>query len=35
LVKIELTDDWEDPFLWLDPRTHNPVRVDEVLPKSK
>jgi hypothetical protein len=29
-VNIELTDDWEDPFVWVDPRTHRPVRIDEV-----
>jgi hypothetical protein len=29
-VKIELTDKWDDPFLWLDPKTHNPIRLDEV-----
>jgi RNA polymerase subunit RPABC4/transcription elongation factor Spt4 len=29
-VKIELTDRWEDPFLWIDPDTHGAVRVDEV-----
>ena len=29
-VNIELTDHWEDPFLWINPRTHRPVRIDEV-----
>ena len=29
-VMIELTDRWDDPFLWIDPRTHRPVRVDDV-----
>jgi len=29
-VKVELTDRWEDPYLWIDPSTHQPVRVDEV-----
>jgi len=28
-VKIELTDRWEDPYLWIDPRTHRPVKLDE------
>ncbi len=31
-VKIELTDDWEDPFLWIDPKTGGPVKLDEVHP---
>lgn len=29
-VKIELTDDWKDPFLWIDPKTHGPVNLDQV-----
>jgi hypothetical protein len=29
-VKIELTDVWDDPCLWIDPETHRPVRIDEV-----
>jgi len=32
VVKIELTDDWRDPFLWINPKTKSPVRVDEVQP---
>jgi hypothetical protein len=32
LVKIELTDEWRDPFLWMDPKTHGPVRVDDIRP---
>jgi hypothetical protein len=32
LVKIELTDDWHDPFLWTDPKTKNPIRIDEIDP---
>jgi len=31
LVKIELSDDWHDPFLWIDPKTKGPVRVDEII----
>lgn len=29
-VKVELTDRWEDPYLWIDPKTHRPVRIDDV-----
>ena len=29
-VKIELTDRWEDPLIWLDPKTHRPVRLDAI-----
>lgn len=29
-VNIELTDHWEDPFVWINPRTHMPVRLDEI-----
>ena len=32
LVKIQLTDEWTDPFLWIDPKTHEPVRIEEVQP---
>ena len=34
-VKIELTDRWDDPFLWIDPKTHSPVRLDEVRPATE
>ena len=30
LVKIQLTEAWRDPFLWIDPKTHGPVRLDEI-----
>lgn len=29
-MKIELTDDWHDPFLWIDPKTKNPIRLDAI-----
>ena len=35
LVKIELTDRWDDPFLWIDPKTHGPVRLDEIKPSTE
>jgi hypothetical protein len=35
LVKIELTDDWKDPFLWIDPKTGAPVKVDQVQPSKR
>jgi hypothetical protein len=31
-MRIELTDDWQDPFLWIDPKTKAPIKVDEVTP---
>gem|GEM_PF-2286480 len=34
LVKIELTDNWEDPELWINPRTRNTVKVDEITPPA-
>lgn len=35
LVKIELTDRWDDPFIWIDPKTHSPVKLDEVKPLAE
>jgi hypothetical protein len=29
-VKIELADRWEDPLIWIDPKTHRPVKLDSV-----
>jgi hypothetical protein len=29
-MKIELTDHWEDPTIWINPKTHAPVKLDEV-----
>ena len=34
LVKIQLTDQWVDPFLWIDPKTGEPVRIDEIQPSN-
>jgi hypothetical protein len=31
-VKIELIDDWRDPFLWIDPKKKTPLRIDEIIP---
>jgi len=33
-VKIELTDNWEDPELWINPRTRNTVKLDEITPTT-
>jgi hypothetical protein len=29
-MKIELTDEWQDPFLWINPKTGKTLRVDQI-----